>query len=338
MATVARLYAASDIRLVEEPDPLPQPRQSLVEITAVGLCGSDLHWYEDGGIGDATLTRPLTVGHEMAGIVRGGARDGQVVAVDPAIPCLHCDMCERGWHNLCRNVVFAGHSTQDGGLQQLLAWPDDLLHAVPAGFSSSDAAMLEPLGVAIHAIDLGHLPFAGTAAVIGCGPIGLCVLQVVRAAGAQRVIAADPLAHRRAAAQRLGADEVLAPEQPDYADRLEDAARGGVDVAFEVAGNDAAIKAAIDVVRPGGRVVLAGIPSDDQSCFPAGTARRKGLSLVLVRRMNHVYPRAIALVESGRVDVTSLVSHRFALHDVAQAFRTAVAREGLKVVVEPNAT
>jgi len=336
-AMVARLYGVRDLRLAEEPVPVPPAGQSLIEVTAVGLCGSDLHWYAEGGIGEARLTRPLVAGHEVAGIVRGGRRDGQRVAVDPSIPCLGCDMCARGYRNLCRNVIFAGHSMQDGGLQQFLAWPEDLLHLLPDQLSDSDGAMLEPLGVAIHAFDLGHVGLGASVAVIGCGPIGLCLLQVLRVGGVQHLIAVDPLPHRRAAAERLGADVVLDAESSGYAKQLQAASGGvGVDVAFEVAGNDEAIKAAVDVVRPGGRVVLAGIPSNDRSTFPAASARRKGLSLVLARRMNDVYPRAISFVASGRVDVASLVSHRFPLAEADTAFVVAVGREGLKVIVEPN--
>src|SRR4051794_3524113 len=157
MALTARFHGVRDIRLAEEPDPLPGPGESLVEVIAVGLCGSDLHWYTDAGIGDARLDRPLVGGHELAGVVRGGPRDGVLVAVDPSIPCLRCDMCESGNRNLCRNVIFAGHSNRDGGLQQLLVWPDAQLYPVPDTIGARGAAMLEPLGVAIHAFDLGHV-------------------------------------------------------------------------------------------------------------------------------------------------------------------------------------
>lgn len=306
-------------------------------MTAVGLCGSDLHWYVEGGIGDATITRPLVGGHELAGVVRGGRRDGQRVAVDPSIPCRHCDMCDRGHRNLCRNVRFAGHSNLDGGLQQFLPWPDDLLHELPGAMSDAEGAMLEPLGVALHAVDLGHVPVGVSVAVLGCGPIGLCLLQVARLAGAATVVAADPLAHRRDAAARLDASIVLDPQSPSYTELLTDATHGvGVDVAFEMAGTDEAITAAVDVVRPGGRVVLGGIPSTDHSSFPASTARRKGLTIVMVRRMKDVYPRTIAMVRDGRVDVASIVSHQFPLDEVQDAFTLAVARAGLKVVVTPN--
>lgn len=332
----ARFHAARDVRLAEEPMPVLAGGESLVRITAVGLCGSDLHWYDEGGIGDSRITDPIVGGHEMAGVVQGGPLDGVRVAVDPAIPCHHCDLCLMGHPNLCREIVFAGHATRDGGLQRYLAWPTARLHPLPDELSDADGAMLEPLGVAVHAVDLGHIPLGGSVAVIGCGPIGQLLIQVARAAGAARVLAADPLAHRRLAATARGADEVLDPGDEAYPARLAAFTAGlGVDVAFEIAGTDPAIAAAMEVVRPGGRVVLAGIPSTETSAFPASVARRKGLTIMLVRRMKEVYPRAMALVTAGLVDVRGVVSHHFPLTEVDDAFKSAVARQGLKVVVEP---
>jgi L-iditol 2-dehydrogenase len=266
----ARFHAARDVRLAEEPAPVPAAGESLVRITAVGLCGSDLHWYDEGGIGDSRITDPIVGGHEMAGVVEGGPLDGVRVAVDPAIPCHHCDLCLQGHPNLCRKIIFAGHTTRDGGLQRYLAWPTARLYPLPEALSDADGAMLEPLGVAVHA------------------------------------------------------------------DHLAEFTSGqGVDVAFEIAGTDPAIAAAMDAVRPGGRVVLAGIPSAETSAFPASVARRKGLTIMLVRRMKEVYPRATALVQAGLVDVRGVVSHRFPLTEVDDAFKAAVARQGLKVIVAP---
>jgi len=181
--------------------------------------------------------------------------------------------------------------------------------------------------VAIHSFDLGHVHLGSDVAVVGCGPIGLLLIQVARAAGARVTLAVDPLPHRREAAHRAGAELVTAPEDvPAGAD---------VDVAFEVAGTDEAVDLAIQAARPGARLVLAGIPGDDRTSFSASLARRKGLTIAMVRRMNAVYPRAISLVERGLVDVSVLITHRYPLAEVDEAFRVAAARTGLKVVVEP---
>src|SRR5664279_2264351 len=209
----ARLHAAADLRVAAEPVPVPGPDQSLVRVTAVGICGSDLHWYAEAGIGDARIDRPLIVGHESAGVIEGGPDDGRRVAIDPAIPCGHCEDCLAGNRNLCATVAFSGHGQTDGSLRQYLAWPSHLLHPLPDTLSDSDGAMLEPLGVALHAFDLAHVRPAATIAVIGAGPIGLCLVQLARACGAAQVLAVDPLPHRAAAATRLGADAVL-PADP----------------------------------------------------------------------------------------------------------------------------
>ena len=245
----ARLHAVGDLRVADEPMPDAGPGMSLVQVTAVGICGSDLHWWDEGAIGDAKLTHPLVLGHEGAGVIAEGPRRGERVAIDPAIPCETCRACRDGYRNLCYRLKFSGHGDTDGMMREFMAWPTTALHPLPDRVSDADGAMLEPLGVAIHSVDLGHLPFGGTASVIGCGPIGLLLIAVLKAAGASSVLAIEPLAHRREAAARLGADEVF------------DSGRGrgrggygdGVDVAFEAAGND-------EGVEPGHGLGAAGRP------------------------------------------------------------------------------
>lgn len=332
---VARLAAVGQLDLHEEPAPEPAAGESLVRISAVGLCGSDLHWYTDGGIGDARLERPLVLGHEIAGVVAAGPREGEPVAVDPAVPCGSCGVCLRGHRNLCPTVRFAGHGSVDGGLREFMAWPDAQLHTLPDSMSAAEATVLEPLGVAVHAVDLAHLRLGASVVVVGCGPIGLLLVQVARAAGAATVVAVEPLAHRREAAQQLGADVVLDPAtiepQGMFATGL---GPPGADVVLEVVGSPAAVELSVRAARPGGRVVLVGIPDEDRTTFSASVARRKGLTLAVVRRMQEVYPRAIDLVQRGRVDVASVITHRCPLEDASSAFATAATRAGLKVVVE----
>src|SRR3954462_11583862 len=210
---VVRLHASHDLRLVAEEPPAVPAGSTLVRVTDVGLCGSDLHWFEEGGIGDSRLSWPVVPGHEIGGIVHEGPLAGTPVAVDPAIPCGTCPSCTRGHRNLCPHVAFAGHGTIDGGLRELMAWPTELLHPLPPALDTTGGAVLEPLGVAIHALDLGHLRPACTIAVLGCGPIGLLLLQAALASGATAALAVDPLAHRREEAVRRGATLALAPEE-----------------------------------------------------------------------------------------------------------------------------
>jgi L-iditol 2-dehydrogenase len=326
-----RLKGPGDVYLVEEPRPVPGPHESLVRVATVGLCGSDLHWFGQGNIGDAQLTSPLVLGHELGGTVEGGPLDGQRVAVDPAVPCGSCERCREGFRNLCPQVRFAGHGTTDGGLREYLSWPTDLLYPVSESFSDETMALLEPLGVALHCLDLGHVRLGSSVAVVGCGPIGLMLLQVARAAGAGPILAVEPLLHRRRAAIHNGADQVLTPSEAREEGPV-------VSVVFEVAGNDEAVNISMGLVRSGGRLVLAGIPDNDVTSFPAGVARRKGLTIAMARRMNDAYPRAIRLVEHRAVELDALVSHRFTLADAPAAFAVAARREGLKTVVCVNPT
>lgn len=313
----ARLHAPGDVRLHDEPLPVANADETLVRVTAVGLCGSDLHWFEEAGIGDARLVQPLVLGHEFAGVTTSGQR----VAVDPATPCEQCEYCRAGNPNLCDALHFAGHGSDDGGLREWVAWKTRLLVPLPDALSGADGAMLEPLGVAIHAVDLGKLRAGMRVGVFGCGPIGLLVVQVARIAGATEILVTEPLPHRLAAAKNFGAREWDGKQH--------------VDVAFECAGVNAAVDDAMMASKPGGRVILVGIPADDRTSFPASLARRKGLTIKLSRRMKHTYPRALRLVERGAVDVRSLVTHRFPLTQIAAAFNVAQRREGLKVMVEP---
>ncbi len=331
---VLRLHASRVLEVHEEPDPVPRPDEELVRVTGVGLCGSDLHWYEDAGIGDAKLTRALVLGHEIGGVIASGASAGQRVAVDPAIPCEHCAACVAGHANLCTAMRFSGHGATDGALRELMAWPRRLLQPVPDAITDPEVPVLEPLGVAIHAIELGHFRPGMSAGVYGCGPIGLLLIAALRAMGAAEIVASEPLPHRRAAAEMMGATSVWPTDENGLSS---DAAERTVDVAFETAGEDGAVLTATAAVRVGGRVVLAGIPPSDRTTFRASLARRKGLSLILSRRMKaHHLTRATSLVEAGLVALAPIISATYPLEQGDEAFAGLARRDGLKVVVEPS--
>ena len=326
-----RLHGTGNLQIHEEPVPAAGAGEKLVQVKAVGVCGSDLHWFAEGSIGDAKLEHPLVLGHEFAGVTE----DGQRVAIDPAISCGHCEFCEHGHPNLCANLIFAGHGSTDGALREWMAWNEKSLFPIPDSISDADGAMLEPLGVAIHTVDLGKLKAGMTVGVFGCGPIGLLIIQVAKLSGAGTIIATDKLAHRVEASKSFGADEAYLVDEDSRLSEIWAASNGrGVDVAFEAAGTQAAVDTAFAAVTSGGKVVLAGIPDDDKTSFSSSAARRKGLTIKLVRRMKHTYPRAIELVSKGLVDVRSMVTHRFPLEQAAEAFRVAEGRAGLKILIE----
>jgi L-iditol 2-dehydrogenase len=219
-------------------------------------------------------------------------------------------------------------------MREYLCWDMGRLHTLPDSLSDEDGVMLEPLGVAIHAVDLAHLRAGMNVGVFGCGPIGLLIIQLARLSRASLVVASEILAHRVDAAKTFGAKNVFQPDPrvPEKA-ILEATGGRGLDVVFEVAGTQGAVDDAFTAVMPGGKVILAGIPDEDRTTFTASTARRKGLTIKMVRRMKNTYPRAIDLVSRGQVDVRSLVTHHFPLEKAAEAFAVAESREGLKVMI-----
>ena len=327
---VARLRAAHDLVLADEPVPVPAAGEVLVRVDAVGLCGSDTHWWETGGIGDTRLARPLVLGHEIVGTIQDDAGRSIPVAIDPSQPCHACPTCRAGRDDLCPATGFAGYDGTDGGLRDWMTWPRDLCVPIPAPLDPADACQLEALGVALRAVDRADIGSATRVAVVGAGPIGQLVVRACRARGATDIVATDRLAHRVDAARASGAAVAIRTDGAP-------AEIAPVDVAIECAGTDDGVAAALALVRPGGHVVLVGIPGDDRTTFRASVARRKGVTISLSRRMRaHDLVDAVALVADGRISLDGLVTHRFDLAEAGAAFAAQAAREGLKVVIRPQ--
>jgi len=333
---VARLHQIHDFRFHDEPIPTPAEGEVLIKMAAVSICGSDIHWFADGGIGTARLNSPIVLGHELSGTIASGDRQGERVAIDPAIPCGCCEFCREGNPNFCTSLRFAGDGmTIGGGMQEYLNWPTKSLFALPDNIPFAEAAALEALGVGIHAIDLGHLNLGMSVGIYGCGPIGLLMIQLARLSGASFIVATDRLHQRVEAARRFGADLALQADSGREAIEILAATKNrGLDVTFEVAGDSAAVDTAVTTAMPGAKVILVGIPADDQTCFKASSLRRKGLTVKWVRRMKHVYPRAINLVQEGMVDISSVITHHFPFAETQAAFLEAEKRSGLKVIIE----
>ncbi len=347
----AKLYGARDFRVEQVPEPArPCAGEVVIRVASVGVCGSDLHTYEDGRIGDTVVREPLVLGHEFAGTVEAVGPDafdglhqplrvGQRVAVDPAIPCWHCDRCEAGDPNLCRNLRFMGLWPDDGALQDLFVVPARGCFPLPDALSMDEGALLEPLGVAIHAVDLAKITIARSVAILGCGPIGLLILRLVKLSGAGPVIVLDQFDWRLAAAQRWGADVTvnITAEDSVVAVMAQTGGRGA-EIVIEAAWAGDAVDQAVRMADLGARVVLVGIPSSDSAHFTHSFARRKGLTLVMVRRMKHTYSRATTLASEGRVVLDELITHRFDLDATGEAFAlNAAYQDGIiKGVIRLN--
>lgn len=326
----ARLYAPNDIRIEEIEKPSPGPGQALLKITEVGICASDVHWYNEGRIGETVMTDPLILGHEFAAIVTeigagvSNVKPGDRVAVEPAIHCGKCDMCLDGRFNICRNVLFCGTPPTDGALCEYLAWPASLLAPIPDSISMGEAAMLEPMAIGVHAVNLVHGVKGKSVGVLGVGAVGLSILQAAKTAGCGELIATDLLPMRLEVAKRLGASKTFDAGRSDIIEAVRDATgRRGLDVVFEAAGVNEAVRVAAEIVRPGGLLVAGGIPDDNIMSVEASIVRRKELTIQLLRRSNNTLHDAINLLADGKVDVDSYITHRFPLGDVEAALRTA---------------
>ena len=344
---VARLHGPKDIRIATEPEPPPPgPGQVTLSIQTVGVCGSDLHMYETGRIGYTIASEPFVLGHEFMGVVAAlgaGALDGnhqplelgQRVAVEPAVPCWRCELCERGHPNLCPNHYFYGLFPEDGALRERMNVEARNCFPLPDALSDEVGPLLETLGVAIHAIDLAKLRVGGAVGVLGAGPVGLLITQLAELAGAAPVVAFDKFDWRLRMARAWGATHAFNVDECDPAGAVMDLTGGrGVDVAIEAAWADHSVQQAADMARYGGRLVLVGIPPDDKLQLQHSVARRKGLTIMMSRRMKHTYPRAIALATSGKVKLEELVSHRFDLTRTAQAYESNLAYEpGINKVI-----
>ena len=299
-------------------------RDVLLRVDAVGVCGSDIHYYTTGRIGSQVVQYPFVVWHEFGGTVLAvgksvtRVRPGDRVAVDPAMPCWVCDQCRAGRAHTCRALRFLGCPGQAAGcLCDRIVMPETSCFVVPAGFTTEDAALVEPLSIGCYAVGLSGAVAGRRIVIQGAGPIGLSVLLAARQAGAKSILVSEPLAYRRTAAQQLGADAAVAPDDLEALVAQQEPL--GVDVVFECCGQQAAMDQAVPVLKPGGQMILVGIPEVDRISFPIDLLRRKELTLRNVRRQNECVEAAIALL-ARTPGARALITHRCTPEQTAAAF------------------
>lgn len=341
---VAVLERPGVVEIVERPTPHPGAGEVLVRIAAVGICGSDVHYFTHGRIGRYVVDRPLVLGHECAGeIVEVGAgvsakRVAERVAIEPGVPCRRCHDCKAGRYNLCADVVFMATPPVDGAFAEFISVLSDFAHPIPEHLSLLDAALVEPIAVGVHAARRGEVEPGLRCAIFGAGPIGLLLLQVVRVFGAAGVALIDPQPTRLALARELGADVVIDASPDDLSPALARFAPRGIDVAFDASGSGEALASTIRVTRRGGRVVWIGLPGTELVPIPAAMLIDKELDLRGVFRYASAHQLAIELVASGRVRARPLISHRLPLDRTGAALELLAKHDPgvVKVVVEPT--
>ncbi len=320
----AVLYGNFDLRIEDRPMPVPGPREVLVEVASVGVCGSDVHYYEHGRIGDFVVRAPLVLGHETSGIVvgRGGSARrhelGQRVALEPGVPCGSCRECRTGHYNLCRDVVFFATPPVDGTLARYVTIHEDYAFALPDHVSDDAGALCEPLSVGLWACRKAGITVGARVAVAGGGPIGAAVTLVALAAGATEVIVSDPVPERRARLLALGATSVVDATSSGLAKEAEDA-----DVFVDCSGAPAAILDGIRSVRPAGAAVLVGMCPSSEVAIPISNVQTREITLTGTFRYANTYPEAIALVASGAIDLEGLIDARFSLESSEEALTAA---------------
>jgi L-iditol 2-dehydrogenase len=324
---VAELIGQRKFRLTEQEIAPPGPGEVQVRVNAVGLCGSDLHSYADGAVGDTPCQYPMVLGHEPAGtVVKTGAgvtgwSAGDRAALEPALYCYHCEFCRAGRHNICANIRFLSNAGQPGFFREFVNLPVHNLLAIPRTLPLELAVLVEPLAVAVHSLEFAALRLGETVGVWGGGPIGLLTIASLKAAGAGRVWCVEPVAHRREMARRMGADEALDPNGGDAARQIQkDTGGRGVDCAIDCAAKGDTINAAIRAARNGGRVLLTGIHSEAMVEFEVSPMRRKELAIFNVRRSNHETEAALEFLVNRVELFAPLVTHTRPLEEIAAAF------------------
>lgn len=346
--TLARrttLTAKRSIQLTEEARPVPGPGEALVELHAVGICGSDVHWFSEGRIGETMLQAPLTLGHEPAGVVVqiGAGVDsallGKRVAVEPAIHCGVCKFCLAGDFNICPTVRFLGTPPTQGAFRELLVHPAHLLVELPDSIGDDLGALLEPLAIGVHAVDLVRPSLSSTVLVLGAGPVGLCTMMAARFSAPAKVIVVEPLACRREMARALGADLVFSPEDPNLVAEVKKATGGyGAKYVFEAVGTLESFGRMVELAEPGAKIACIGIEPHDHFGYNNSVARRKGLTVFMVRRSRRTLEKAIEITHGGYWRPEPLITHHVGLGDLARSMEMveAYADGVVKAMVDPR--
>jgi L-iditol 2-dehydrogenase len=326
------------------PDPkVEKDTDVLLRIERVGVCGSDVHYFETGRIGSQVVEYPFIVGHECAATVAAVGKGvkrvkvGEPVVVEPAVPCHNCDQCHRGRENTCFHLRFLGTPGQGGGcLCEYLVMPEECCLPTRGRLTLEQGALCEPLTIGFYAVRQSRLPQAADVAILGAGPIGLSCMICAKAEGVRNCYLTEKIDERMAVATRGGATWVGNPLKEDIVTAILKQQPLGVDVAYECAGQQETIDQAVDLIKPGGKLILVGIPREDRISLSIDKIRRKEITIVNIRRQNGCTPAAMELVASRKVQADFMVTHRFPLDRIQEAFELVASyRDGVvKAMIE----
>jgi len=340
----AVLTKPGHIEIQELDIPTPGPDEALVRVRAVGLCGSDVHYYEHGKIGPYVVTKPIILGHEAAGeVVAVGSevrhlKAGQRVTIEPGVTCGRCEYCKSGRYNLCPDVRFLATPPYDGAFCEYIAIRADFLYPIPDSMSYEKAALIEPLSVGLHAVSRGGLKTGETVVIMGMGPIGMMTILAAKAAGAGRVIGVSLERFRLERALQMGADGVVNLREEDGMEAILRLTGGRkADLAIETAGNGKAAQASLQAVRRGGRVVLVGLPQEEATPLNIPYIVDNEIDIRGVFRYHNTYPTGVAVMSAENLNLDPIVTDRMTLDETPKAFEKAIKEKHstLKIVIEP---
>ncbi|WP_270169984.1 NAD(P)-dependent alcohol dehydrogenase [Paenibacillus sp. SYP-B4298] len=334
-----------DIEVKQVPIPVPKADEVLLKVHCIGICGSDVHYYEHGRIGRYVVEAPIILGHELSGVIVEVGSDvshvavGDRVAVEPGVTCGRCDYCKSGRYNLCPDVVFMATPPVDGAWAEYVTIRSDFVFKLPEAMSFEEGALIEPFSVGIHAMNRGRVTPADRVLVTGLGPIGLLAVQAAKMYGVSEIYATDVVPFRRELALKMGVTAVFDPSSEDVKQKLAEATAGhGADVLVETSGNGRAISDAITTVRRGGRVVLVGMPAKDDLPVNINHLIDSELDVFGLFRYANTYPAAVQALSGGKLDVEQVITHRFALEDIKEAVEMARTQKdtSIKIMIYPD--
>lgn len=340
---VAVMEGIGKMGYVRRPIPTPKANEVLVKLEYVGICGSDMHYYETGAIGDYVVEPPFVLGHEPGGVVVEVGADvthlkvGDRVALEPGKTCGHCEFCKTGRYNLCPDVVFFATPPVDGVFQEYVAHEADLCFKLPDNVSTLEGALIEPLAVGFHAANQGGAHAGQTAVVMGAGCIGLVSMMALKAEGVSNVYVVDIMEKRLEKALELGADHVINGKDEDAVEAVMKLTEGkGCDLVIETAGTEFTSRQCVKMTKKGATIVLVGYSKTGEITLPMSLALDKELTFKTVFRYRHIYPMAIEAVAAGKVNLKGIVTNIFDFDDIQNAMDRSISDKAniVKAVVQ----
>ncbi|HNW56736.1 MAG TPA: alcohol dehydrogenase catalytic domain-containing protein [Bacteroidales bacterium] len=315
-----------EMKNIPEPE-ITKPDDVKIKITVVGICGSDIHYYTSGQIGSQVVKYPFTVGHEGAGVVvevGSGVtrvRPGDSIAIDPAMPCWECDQCRSGRSHTCRHLRFLGCPGQaEGCLMEYIVMPEESCFPLTGRLTPDHGSISEPLAIGVYAVKKSGFVKGLKTGIFGFGPIGMSVMLDAKAKGADKIYVTDKIDARLGIASKEKADGVFNPLKENITEKIREKEKLGLDIVFECCGEQEAFDQAVDILKPGGKLIIVGIPGFDRWSMPADEMRRKELSVQFIRRQVGCVDSTLEMMKNGIISIDNMVTHRFPFDKTKEAF------------------